>query len=267
MSADLRRRIVDACRGWGVHMVGFASADAWDEPPFTPFPPKEFSPKAIFPGCRTVIVLGLPVTLPILETSPSIWYQELYKNLNAQLDERAYQLSELLNRSGYPSAYVPRDGYGTVELLLDNPCAFFSHRHAAYLAGLGTFGINNMLLTKEYGPRQRFVSVFTNAELPSDRPMDKNLCVRCMRCVKACPVQAIGEAGYPRSSIDKRKCTERSIELKKDHRSPCGICIKVCPVGEDRRHFRRKDLGLYDGPDKDPELHRAWEHVRRYGSR
>ena len=146
MSADLRRKITDRCREWGIEMVGFASADDWDDPPFVPFPPREFSPKAIFPGCRTVVVLGLPVTLPILETSPSIWYQELYKNLNAQLDERAYQLSEFLNRLGHASIYVPRDGYGSVEVLIDNPYAFFSHRHAAYLAGLGTFGLNNMLL-------------------------------------------------------------------------------------------------------------------------
>lgn len=246
-------------------MVGFASADDWDRPPFEPWPPQEFRPRAIFPGCRTVIVLGLPVTLPILETSPSIWYQELYKNLNAQLDERAYQLSEMLNRLGHASAYAPRDGYGTVELLLDNPHAFFSHRHAAYLAGLGTFGLNNMLLTKEFGPRQRFVSVFTQAEIPSGKPMDKQLCVRCMRCVKACPVQAIGEVEYPRASIDKTRCTGRSIELKKRFRSPCGICIKVCPVGEDRKLFGREDGSIYTRDDKFPAEHRAWEHVRRYG--
>jgi len=118
MGADLGRTILDRCREWGVRMVGFAAADAWDEPPFEPWPPIEFHPKAIFPGCRTVIVLGLPVTLPILETSPSIWYQELYKNLNAQLDERAYRLSQLLNEFGHASVYVPRDGYGTVELLV-----------------------------------------------------------------------------------------------------------------------------------------------------
>jgi epoxyqueuosine reductase QueG len=266
MTAELRRKIVEKCREWGVDQVGFASADDWDHPPFEPWPPEEFRPKAIFPGCRTVIVLGLPVTLPILETSPSIWYQELYKNLNAQLDERAYQLSQFLNNMGHASAYVPRDGYGTVELLKDNPYAFFSHRHAAYLAGMGTFGLNNMLLTKECGPRQRFVSVFTTAEIPSGRPMEKQLCVRCMRCIKACPVQAIGDVEYPKASIDKVACTGRSIDLKKRYRSPCGICIKVCPVGDDRKLYGRKDMGLYDGPEKDKELFQAWEHVRKYGS-
>ncbi|MDD1772541.1 MAG: 4Fe-4S binding protein [Methanomassiliicoccales archaeon] len=266
MTMELGRKVRDMCRDRGVDMVGFASANTWDEPPFDPWPLQAFHPKAIFPGCRTVIVLGLPVTLPILETAPSIWYQELYKNLNQQLDERAYQLSIALNKLGHASAYVPRDGYGSIEVLVKNPYAFFSHRHAAYLAGLGTFGLNNMLLTKEYGPRVRFVSVFTTAELPTGRPMDRTLCVRCLRCVKACPVQAIGNIDYPEASIDKERCSLRSIELKRKFRSPCGICIKVCPVGEDRKLYERKDMGLYDGPEKDKELYDAWEHVRKYGS-
>ncbi len=266
MTGDLKSKVVAKCHDMDVDIIGFAFADAWEHPPFEPWPPEAFQPKAIFPGCRTVIVLGLPVTLPILETAPSIWYQELYKNLNAQLDERAYQLSEFLNKEGHASAYVPRDGYGSVELLLDNPYAFFSHRHAAYLAGLGTFGLNNMLLTKECGPRVRFVSVFTTAEIPAGKPMDKHLCIRCKRCIKACPVQAIGKEEYPQVSIDKGRCTRRSIDLKKKYRSPCGICIKVCPVGEDRKLYNRKDLGLYDDPEKDPELFRSWEHVRTYGS-
>ncbi len=193
MSADLRRKIIDRCREWGIEMVGFASADSWDEPPFEPFPPKEFRPKAIFPGCRTVVVLGLPVTLPILETSPSIWYKELYMNLNAQLDERAYQLSELLNRMGHASVYVPRDGYGSVEVLVDNPYAFVSHRHAAYLAGLGTFGLNNMLLTKEHGPRVRLCPSSNRGDTRPESPWRGPFAFAATDASRACPVQAIGD--------------------------------------------------------------------------
>ena len=64
----------------------------------------------------------------------------------------------------HPSSF-PGDGYFGIKALLKNPVAFFSHRHAAFLAGLGNFGVNNMLLTPEYGPRVRFGSVFTSAEL------------------------------------------------------------------------------------------------------
>ncbi len=74
------------------------------------------------------------------------------------------KLSEFLNQKGYPSIYLPRDGYGDIKVLLKKPLAFFSRHHAAYLAGMGSFGQNNMILTPEYGLRVRFTSIFTSAE-------------------------------------------------------------------------------------------------------
>ena len=38
----------------------------------------------------------------------------------------------------------------------------FSHRHAATRAGLGEFGYNNIVLTPQFGPRQRFNSIITD---------------------------------------------------------------------------------------------------------
>ena len=69
--------------------------------------------------------------------------------------------------------------------------AFFSHKHAAYLAGLGSFGANNVLLTEEYGPRVRFTSIFTTAQIEGDPISGIDLCTHCNRCVKQCPVNAI----------------------------------------------------------------------------
>jgi epoxyqueuosine reductase QueG len=64
---------------------------------------------------------------------------------------------------GYGSIYLPRDAYGDINILIDKPFAFFSHKHSAYLAGRGSFGHNNVLLTPEYGPRVRFTPIFTTA--------------------------------------------------------------------------------------------------------
>ena len=121
-------------------MVGVASVERWETPPFEPWMPKEFYPQSIYPEAKSVVVIGLPISLPVLETSPSIWYQELYKTVNILLDQYTYRLSNYLSERGYPSVFVPRDGYTNIEALLKNPVAFFSHRHAAYLAGLGSFG-------------------------------------------------------------------------------------------------------------------------------
>lgn len=95
----------------------------------------------------------------------------------------------LLIEKGYPLVPVPRDGYGGIPAIRREPVAFFSHRHAAFLAGLGTFGIHNCILTREYGPRVRFGSVFTTAKIPSDPLMNEELCTWCMQCVLSCPVR------------------------------------------------------------------------------
>ena len=266
MDPSIREEILARCRDLDVPLVGFASADAWDDPPFEPWVPEEFRPKAIFPETRTVVVIGMPVFLPVLETAPSIAYHELYRTVNTLLDMNAYLVASLLNRHGYPSIPIPRDGYGSVAILKEKPVAFFSHRHAAYLAGLGNFGVNNMLLTREFGPRARFASVFTGAEIPPDEVIREPLCIRCMRCRDICPVHALGSRDYPEDLTGKRACASRSGELARRFISPCGLCIRVCPVGADRKLYHRTGMGIYDeGDARYRRYHRTWEHVRSFG--
>jgi len=153
-------------------------------------------------------------------------------------------------------------------VLKERPVAFFSHRHAALLAGLGNFGMNNTLLTPEFGPRVRFASVLTAAEIEPDPLLEKPLCIRCRRCVEACPVHALDGRDYPAGLTDKKTCATRSESLLKRFIAPCGICIKVCPVGEDRIRSGRNDAGIYDEDNSSfDRYHRAWDHVRSYGGR
>ncbi len=266
INEDLRQDVLVKCKGWDIPLCGIADVDRWKEPPFTPWIPEEFHPSSILPEARSVIVIGLPVTLPVLETSPSIWYHELYNTLNRLLDGYAYLLSEFLCKKGHSSVFIPRDGYGSIRVLQKNPVAFFSHRHAAYLAGLGTFGINNMILTPGYGPRVRFTTVLTSAKLPPDPVMNEQLCIRCMKCSDLCPSHAVGTGDYPLSLTDKSACTEYTATLYERYISPCGICIKVCPVGNDRTLFSRKELSIYEPDGKKTSLQRSWDHVRSYGS-
>ncbi len=267
MSIGLKQDLLDKCIQLDIPLMGVASADRWSRAPFQPWVPEDFHPRSIYPEVNSVVVIGLPISLPILETSPSIYYHEQYTTANNLLDQYAYRLSVMLTERGHPSIYVPRDGYGHISVLKDNPTAFFSHRHAAYLAGLGSFGVSNMLLTKKYGPRVRFTSIFTTAELPADPIMDEVLCTRCMQCVRMCPAKALQEGSYPEVIAKKELCAAHNEELSKRYISPCGFCIKVCPVGEDRALFQRKDVKMYRDAKRYPRYHRAWEHVRSYGGR
>ena len=265
MTDELKQTLLATCQKMDIPLIGFAAVDRWEDPSLNPDMPEAFYPQSIWPEAASVIVIGLPIHLPALETTPSIWYREEYQTVNALLDQYTYRLAEFLNQRGYPSVSVPRDGYGNVSVLEENPYAFFSHRHAAYLAGLGNFGVNNMLLTPQYGPRVRFGAVFTTALLPSDPVMTTPLCTRCMNCVHQCPVHALNEKDYPDGLTDTAKCARYSQHLATHYRAPCGVCIKVCPVGEDRASYAREDTGIYQERTGNERYHEAWEHVRRYG--
>src|SRR5512136_1726455 len=101
MIEDLLRAIRKRCKTMEIPLMGVASVDRWKEPPFQPWMPEEFYPQSIFPQAKSVIVIGLPVSLPVLETAPSIYYRELYNTVNSLLDQYTYRFSNFLTDKGY----------------------------------------------------------------------------------------------------------------------------------------------------------------------
>ncbi len=106
----------------------------------------------------------------------------------------------------------------------------WSHRHACFAAGLGSFGLSDGFIN-ERGKALRCGSFIIAHELPSDsskRPASPyQYCNRCGDCVKRCPVGAITfENGY-----DKQKCSIKvtgTIPYIKEHYNiniyACGLC-------------------------------------------
>ena len=231
----LKQRIKREAAKLGVNMTGFASVDRWKEYHDLP---EEFWPQTIWPWSRTVIPLAVQIYLPMLETTPSVVYSELYNTTNRFLDECAYRVANFLNQKGFRAHFVPRDCYGDLSVLVKKPEAAFSHVMAGRYAGLGTIGMNHTLLTRQYGPRVRLVSVITDAELHPDPMIEENICVRCGKCAKLCPTQAFTSCpNAPVFKMDKHRCAEYHQKLKNEFRYPCGLCTAVCPVGEDRKCY------------------------------
>jgi epoxyqueuosine reductase QueG len=133
----------------GSTLIGFAPVDRWAE---TGEVPAEYWPDAIWRMSRTVIVVGAPMLLPIVESTPSINYQEMYNATNVLLDQTAFRLSLFLNDRAFASISIPRDGYGNLEILLKRMPASFSHVYAGKYAGLGTIGFSHNLIGLRYGP-------------------------------------------------------------------------------------------------------------------
>ena len=170
-----------------------------------------------------------------MEASPSELGREQYIITNELLDIAAYRLAAFLNRNGQAAINICRDGYGE-GALEHNPVALFSHVWAGHYAGVGKVGWNHTLLTRQYGPRLRLVSVLTAIELSGDPMIEEELCTRCLQCQKICPAEAFkGDKSIRYAEMDKFACMNNAKRLRKAFSNPCGFCTKVCPVGEDRK--------------------------------
>ncbi len=112
----------------------------------------------------------------------------------------------------------------------------FLERDLAQRAGLGFAGKHTNLISRELGNWFFLCEIITTLELEPDTP-EKNRCGKCVRCIDACPTQAI-TAPF---RLDARKCISYlTIELKgaipEEYRSAigtriygCDDCLAVCP--------------------------------------
>ena len=76
-----------------------------------------------------------------------------------------------------------------------SPDVMVNLRIGSFLCGLGEIGYSKLLLTPQFGPRNRVGLIFTEAELEPD-PLypdtdGPKLCNKCMACVRQCPGKAI----------------------------------------------------------------------------
>ena len=263
----LKHKITAEAGRLGLSLLGFASVGRWKEGsdampalPGSPSPsePREnYFPGNIWPWSRTVITGGVPIFLSMGETTPSNFYSELYNTTNRILDEAAYRLANVLFSLGFRAHFFPRDGYGEIGALVEKPEAAFSQVLAGKYAGLGTIGANHCLLTPEFGPRVRLVSVVTDAVLSPDPMIEGDLCSGCGKCAAACPIGAFtGRRDMRIADMERYKCAKYHRFLRDEMRYPCGVCVMSCPVGNDRKIFSGvavSETGLY--------------HLQNYGSR
>ncbi|WXG39545.1 MAG: 4Fe-4S binding protein [Candidatus Freyarchaeum deiterrae] len=218
--AELTVRVKKIAQDLGAKIVGVAEADRFGEAP------EGYRPNDILEDAESVVVLAIPLLKGVLRNAPSREYFLNYFMVNNELNIIALHLGWFLESEGYETVPIPTaQPYNVDEYRGD-----FSHRHAAVLAGIGCLGKNNLLITKNYGPRVRLVSIVTNAPLSRDEPLNENFCEGCEACINFCPVNAL-ETGY----TDKEKCGSHLKKIGKQLNTSelfCGICIKVCPIGK-----------------------------------
>ena len=222
---DLTKEVKRFAKRRGADLVGIASIERLAEAP------KEHRPQDYLPSARAFVSIALRLNYAPIENLPKSRreYTLNYHIVNCRLGDIAYEVSRFLEDHNYEALpfVVGSDQktlYGDI-----------SHKHVAYAAGLGEFGLNNLLLTPKYGPRVRFASILTDAPLNPDSFLDSSLCDECGECVRICACGALEEApkNYSRSrgwTIDKQKCYHYLNVVLDD--LMCGLCIKACPIGK-----------------------------------
>jgi len=192
--------------------------------------PTHLLPKDILEGAETVIAYFLPFDKSVINSningkySSKEWAKayietnELIYNLNKFIKEKLEELN-------YKASNIPAThNFDEYSLISD-----WSHRHVGYIAGLGTFGLNNMLIT-EKGCCGRVGSIVTNLKIESTKRNDIENCLYknkgiCKTCVNRCVNNALEV-----DSFDRDRCYEMLLDNDKAH-SDLGfadVCGKCC---------------------------------------
>ena len=146
---------------------------------------------------------------------PSVGYLEFgYYGHEAWINKLSYRLALWLEDKGHMALPTPagRD-IPSLRILREGPepevfmQGSFDLRLAAVNAGMGEIGVNNNLITAEYGSRLRLGAVITTAALEADPPKQYGIvpdfCVECgYKCIKPCPAGALPGDG----AVDHYKC-------------------------------------------------------------
>ena len=179
-------------------------------------------PSAVMPGAKTVVVMAWPY-------APYTGWPEGY------LRWSAYYECRIPARKAMAAlvAWLRERGVTAVE---DNDQVPL--KEAAVRAGLGTIGLNQLLITPEWGSCVYLGAVLIDREITERREPPKPLpCGKCQRCVKACPTNALECDG----TFTRQKCLRHHM-LSGDtipetvrgylHNDlvGCDACQGVCPL-------------------------------------
>ncbi len=193
---------------WGEPLVGFADANHPDIYKLKDIiSEKHVMPSEVLEKATIIIAYFIPFTKELADTNKeagdiaSLQWARTYEETNAMLGELNGYLIKELEKMGYKAAVTKEATTFDRDKLMSN----WSQRHIARIAGLGTFGINNMLISKN-GCCGRYGTVVTNLDMMPDAIAQEEYCLYkskgiCGVCVKHCPSGALTLAGY-----DRKKC-------------------------------------------------------------
>ncbi|MCE5217256.1 (4Fe-4S)-binding protein [bacterium] len=225
-------QVKEFAKSCGADLVGIGSMDRFEGAP------KEMDPRYIFPEAKAIIGLAFRIHRGCFRgiEEGTFWgaYTSMgYAGINyrdapivlravcSALEDEGYEAVPIQNmlflNSRNPLNGVPHTVSRPVSPDLPAPDVFLHYRIAAYICGMGEVGFSKVFLTPQFGPRQRFVFLLTDAPLEPDPIFDGQICDRCKLCVRDCTVGALSAtetvkvqvAGHDLewAKLDETKCS------------------------------------------------------------
>lgn len=220
--------------------------------------PAGHRPCSFVPEARSIIVIGIPVPRGVMNYPVMMQGSELvpeslradvlqgyyyrtagYDIINRALEDIALRVTLFLEEKNNITVYfAPTFGNLYSNYYDKIKVGLFSVRHAAVRAGLGEFGLNNLVVNPLYGSGVRYAAIISEAELTPSPLMKQKSCLgmSCKVCIEKCGAQAISlrtdieEGGG--LWLDPITRTDDKLCLGSQNETHCfGRCMTVCPVG------------------------------------
>ena len=247
---------------YGMTVAGIAGVDRFEGAP------PGHGPLDLLPAAKSVIVAGVRIPDPVVDwdeyhlkmtemdtdlgiraNTENFYLQMGHYVEDMMLNIAATRLANYLEVEhrlrSLPAVNATHTGLGhPVE---EVQFGFFSQRHAAVRAGLGEFGYSGLVVNPRFGPRVRYVSVITEAEIEPDPLLTEKVCLRgacggdkgplChLRCGKGA-LQFIDGIDHDKVFFDIPVRLERSgcIPTNPEEGFGCtfiGTCMRQCPIGK-----------------------------------
>ncbi len=231
MSEDFTSQFKELAASVGADLVKIASIDRFEGIS------KQNHPASIFPEAKSVVVIAKRIVRGVLrgiEEGTQFDSYHLYGRTwlnNRNLAMSTLKVAEFLEENGWEAIPLPnipfqmptmgipvREGQPAPNVLIDMD-------DAAVRAGMGEIGFCGMLLTPEFGPRQRLQAIITDAPLDADPILEDPICSGCKEHATYCPMGAINADSVKTICICGKEMPVASI----DH-SICKSCKNgACP--------------------------------------
>ena len=190
---NLSIKVKEYAYNLGADLVGVANIERYCNAPIM------MSPQGILPTAKSVVVCAIHHPDACIELGGEISPQhmgsyEVQGVMNDKLDLLSFKIARFLEAEGYQTVPISASNIWRYRQYKELNAIFapdISNIYSSVAAGLSELGWHGIALTPEYGPRNRFVSIITEAPLKPDPLYNgPKLCDMCGECIKACPMDA-----------------------------------------------------------------------------